>query len=55
VIEFCLWLMNLRGGRRSLASKIANSFARLDAESHRRMMAADAVGLVRELYDEAGR
>jgi hypothetical protein len=35
-----------------LASKIANSFARLDAESHRRMMAADAVGLVRELYDE---
>jgi hypothetical protein len=35
-----------------LASKIANSFARLDAESHRRMMATDAVGLVRELYDE---
>jgi hypothetical protein len=35
-----------------LASKIASSFARLDAESHRRMMAADAVGLVREQYDE---
>jgi len=35
-----------------LASKVANSFARLDAESHRRMMAADAVGLVRELYDD---
>jgi hypothetical protein len=35
-----------------LAAKIASSFARLDAESHRRMMAADAVGLVRELYDE---
>ncbi len=35
-----------------LAAKIASSFARLDAESHRRMMAADAVGLVRELYNE---
>ena len=35
-----------------LPSKIASSFARLDAESHRRMMAADAVGLVREQYDE---
>src|SRR5258705_10312539 len=35
-----------------LASQIANSFARLDAESHRRMMAADAIGLVREFYDE---
>jgi Stage II sporulation protein E (SpoIIE) len=35
-----------------LVSKIASSFARLDAESHRRMMAADAVGLVRGLYDE---
>jgi hypothetical protein len=35
-----------------LAPQIANSFARLDAESHRRMMAADAVGLVREFYDE---
>jgi Stage II sporulation protein E (SpoIIE) len=35
-----------------LESKIVSSFARLDAESHRRMMAADAVGLVRELYDE---
>jgi hypothetical protein len=35
-----------------LAVKIASSFARLDAEAHRRMMAADAVGLVRELCDE---
>src|SRR3954464_8025582 len=35
-----------------LVLKTANSFARLDAESHRRMMAADAVGLVREFYDE---
>jgi hypothetical protein len=35
-----------------LAAKIATSFARLDAEAHRRMMAADAVGLVRELYGE---
>ena len=35
-----------------LESKIVNSFARLDAESHRRMMAADAVGLVREFYDQ---
>jgi hypothetical protein len=35
-----------------LAGKIASSFAQLDAESHRRMMAADAVGLVRELYNE---
>jgi len=35
-----------------LSAKIAGSFSRLDAESHRRMMATDAVGLVRELYDE---
>jgi hypothetical protein len=35
-----------------LAVKIASNFARLDAESHRRMMAADAVGLVRDLYEE---
>jgi serine phosphatase RsbU (regulator of sigma subunit) len=35
-----------------LATKIASSFARLDAESHRRMMAADAVSVVREFYDE---
>jgi hypothetical protein len=35
-----------------LASKIASSFARLDAESHRRMMAADAVDLVRGQYNE---
>jgi hypothetical protein len=35
-----------------LTSKITSSFARLDAEAHRRMMAADAVGVVRELYAE---
>jgi hypothetical protein len=35
-----------------LASRIAGCFSRLDAESHRRMMAADAIGIVRELYDE---
>lgn len=35
-----------------LMLKTANSFARLDVESHRRMMAADAVGLVRQLYEE---
>ncbi len=35
-----------------LATKIAGGFSRLDAESHRRMMAADAVALVREFYDE---
>ena len=35
-----------------LESRIASSFARLDAESHRRMMAADAVGLVRDLFGE---
>lgn len=35
-----------------LATKIAGGFSRLDAESHRRMMATDAVALVRELYDE---
>ena len=34
-----------------LGPKIASSFARLDAESHRRMMAADAVDLVRNFYD----
>jgi len=36
-----------------LAAKIAGSFARLDAESHRRMMAADAVAMVREHYNES--
>jgi hypothetical protein len=35
-----------------LVAKIAGSFSRLNAESHRRMMAADAVGLVRELYEQ---
>src|SRR5262245_15766049 len=35
-----------------LATNIASEFSRLDAESHRRMMAADAVGLVRQCYDE---
>jgi hypothetical protein len=35
-----------------LMLKTSNSFARLDAESHRRMMAADAVGFVREFYDQ---
>jgi hypothetical protein len=34
-----------------LATKIAASFSNIDAESHRRMMAADAVALVRQLYD----
>ena len=52
VIEFCWWPTNRRGGPRSWRRRITSSFARLDAESHRRMMAADAVGLVRELYDE---
>jgi hypothetical protein len=33
-----------------LMAKVVGSFARLDAESHRRMMAADAVALVREHY-----
>ena len=36
-----------------LASSIAASFAQLDAESHRRMLAADAVGLVRRHYERA--
>jgi hypothetical protein len=35
-----------------LAAKIASSFARLDAESHRRMMAADAIDLVREQFNQ---
>jgi hypothetical protein len=35
-----------------LAPKIAAAFSRLDAEAHRRMMAADAVRLVREFYDQ---
>ncbi len=34
-----------------LASQIAGSFSHLDVESHRRMMAADAVALVRQFYD----
>ena len=35
-----------------LVARVTNSFARLDAESHRRMMAADAIGMVRDLYGE---
>ena len=35
-----------------LAASIASSFARLDAESHRRMLAADAVALVRRHYEQ---
>lgn len=35
-----------------LVSKVASSFSRLDAESHRRMMAADAITLVREAYEQ---
>ncbi|HVT26746.1 MAG TPA: SpoIIE family protein phosphatase [Lacipirellulaceae bacterium] len=35
-----------------LAAKIERSFSQLDAESHRRMMAADAVMLVRQFYDQ---
>ena len=42
-----------------LIQKVASTFSRLDAESHRRMMAADAIALVREVYegqaDENGR
>jgi Stage II sporulation protein E (SpoIIE) len=34
-----------------LASKITTLFSRLDAETHRRMMAADAVDIVREFYE----
>jgi stage II sporulation SpoE-like protein len=42
-------------GRRpaKLTSKIATGFSQLDAETHRRMMAADAVSLVRQFYDPA--
>lgn len=35
-----------------LTTNITSSFARLDAETHRRMMAADAISLVRESYDQ---
>lgn len=42
-----------------LMAKVASTFSRLDAEAHRRMMAADAIALVREVYeghaDENGR
>lgn len=36
-----------------LATQIAGSFSRLDAEAHRRMMAADAISIARESYDTA--
>ena len=36
-----------------LVSKIAGSFSRLDAEAHRRMMAADAISLVRESFEQS--
>jgi hypothetical protein len=32
-------------------ANITSEFSRLDAESHRRMMAADAVGIVRQCYN----
>jgi hypothetical protein len=37
-----------------LMTKITGSFSRLDAEAHRRMMAADAISLVRESYEQPG-
>lgn len=36
----------------NLTTKITNSFSHLDAETHRRMMAADAISLVRESYEQ---
>jgi len=36
-----------------LASLVAVGFGRLDAETHRRMLAADAVALVREHYEQS--
>ena len=35
-----------------LSNKIAATFSRLDAETHRRMMAADTVAIIRDLYDQ---
>jgi hypothetical protein len=35
-----------------LSSRIATKFSRLDAEAHRRMMAADAIVVVREAYEQ---
>ena len=34
-----------------MMSRIANSFSQLDAETHRRMLAADAIAVVRENYE----
>jgi hypothetical protein len=34
----------------ALNSRIAGSVAKLDADAHRRMMAADAIALVRDCY-----
>jgi hypothetical protein len=36
----------------NVTAKIANTFSRLDTETHRRMMAADAISLVRECFDQ---
>ncbi len=36
-----------------LASRVAANFSRLDVESHRRMMAADAIAVVRDEYERA--
>jgi hypothetical protein len=37
-----------------LAASITNTFASLDAESHRRMLAADALAHVRRHYEQSG-
>jgi hypothetical protein len=37
----------------TLMSRVAASFAKFDAEAHRRMMAADAIAVVREERDQA--
>lgn len=34
-----------------LATQVVSSFSRLDAEAHRRMMAADAISIVRQSYE----
>ena len=36
----------------NVTAKISNIFSRLDAETQRRMMAADAISLVRECFDQ---
>src|SRR5262249_30687766 len=51
--QIVLMADDLRRRSAELSTKISESLAKLDADAHRRMMAADAIAMVREDRDQA--